>query len=110
MKKIRNIILLIGLLGVVLSCDRDLASEGITTGVIRFPSIEMQGDPIIVLHPGATYTDAGAKAFLGTDDITNQMEVDNHVNTAVGGIYTVDYTVSTVNELDQESSVIVQRT
>jgi hypothetical protein len=109
MKKIGNILFLIAVLGVVISCDRELESEGIATGVIRFPSIEMQGDAVQIISAGSTYTDAGAKAFLGAEDISSQLDIDNNVNAAVGGVYTVDYTVTTVNELDQESTVIAQR-
>ena len=109
MKNVIQIVLVILFLGAVLSCDRELESEGIAKGVIRYPSILLEGEDPIVIQAGQEFIDPGAKAFLGTDDITEQMETVSTVDTDVPGVYQVTYTVSTVNELDQASTVTASR-
>lgn len=105
MKKFKNILLIIACLSVVVSCDRDLESEGIATGTIRYPSIRIQGEELLILPKGVSYQDEGAQAFLGEDDITPELVTQSDVNTALPGIYTVDYQVSIINELDQPATV-----
>lgn len=101
---------MIAVLASIVACDRDFDSDDIAVGVIRFPAIQLQGDRVVIVPAGSTYTDAGARALLGDEDITSTMETSNNINLAVPGIYTVDYAVTTVNELGQESSVTDQRT
>lgn len=91
------------------SCEDD-KSEGIAEGVIRYPSIVLEGEDPYVMQSGNTFSDPGAKAFLGTDDITSELESESTVNTNVPGVYQVTYTVTTINELGQESTVTVNRT
>lgn len=92
-----------GLVVLAIACDRELDSEGVATGVIRFPSIEVQGESPVILEAGSDFSDPGAKAYLGTDDITSQLNTENHVDANTPGVYTVDYSVATTNELDQQS-------
>lgn len=109
MTKLKYILILLILTIGFGSCDRDLESEGLTEGVIRFPSIIMNGDEVISLKVGDTYQDEGAKALLGTDDITGQLTTEGNVDTSVPGVYLLDYSVSVVNELDEQSSVSATR-
>jgi hypothetical protein len=108
MKKILITILGVGLLPFI-SCESDLDSEGVTKGVIRYPSIEVLGETPFVLEAGSTFDDPGAKAFLGEDEITDQLEMASSVDAATPGVYTVTYSVATINELDQTSEVQVSR-
>lgn len=94
---------MVGVIALTIACDPELDSEGIATGVIRFPSIEVQGENPVLVEAGSEFTDPGAKAFLGTDEITNELVTENHVDTSTPGVYTVDYAVATTNELDQQS-------
>ena len=110
MKKIKSIMLMLGLIAWTIACDRELESEGIATGVIRFPSIEVQGENPVVISSGSDFTDPGAKAFLGTDDITDQLTTEDHVDVNTPGVYSVDYSVATTNELDQQSVATASRT
>jgi hypothetical protein len=108
MKKLT--ILLVGIVALTIaSCDEP-ETKGIAAGVIRYPSIIVDGEDPLVIQAGQSYTDPGAKAFLGTDDITSEMDTESTVDTNVPGLYQVTYTVSTINELDQESTVTVSRT
>ncbi len=109
MKKIKNIFLSLGLLSLAMACDRDFDSEGITVGTIRFPSIELSGDIPYLQPKGSPFVDPGARALLGTDDITDRMEIDSDVDTSVPGLYLINYTVTTTNELEQESTALRRR-
>lgn len=110
MKRIKNIFVMVAVLASIVACDRDFDSDEIAVGVIRFPAIQVLGDPVVIVPAGSSYTDAGARASLGTDDITSTLETTNNINLNAPGIYTVNYSVSTVNELGQESSVTQVRT
>src|SRR5688572_22674395 len=109
MKYLKNIFFAVALIFILISCERELESEGITTGVIRYPAILIEGEDPLVIMAGSEYEDAGATATLGTDDITSQMTTNNQVDTSTPGVYTVDYEVSATNELDQESTVNASR-
>lgn len=108
MKHIVKIILFAGLIAMA-SCEND-ESENIAKGVIRYPSIVLEGEDPLVIEAGGTFTDPGAKAFLGTDDITTELESESNVDANTPGVYQVTYTVSTTNELGQESTVTLNRT
>ncbi|HMV10041.1 MAG TPA: DUF5011 domain-containing protein [Cyclobacteriaceae bacterium] len=108
MKHIVKIIFFSGLIAMA-SCEND-ESENIAKGVIRYPSIVLEGEDPLVIEAGGTFTDPGAKAFLGTDDITTELESESNVDANTPGVYQVTYTVSTTNELGQESTVTLNRT
>jgi hypothetical protein len=109
MKNIVKTLFLVGLVAFVTSCEDD-KSEGIAEGVIRYPSIVLEGEDPVVIQSGSTFTDPGAKAFLGTDEITDELTSESTVDANVPGVYQVTYTVTTINELDQESTVTLNRT
>jgi hypothetical protein len=109
MKRIQSIFFTIALLVIAMACDDEPESKGVAVGVIRYPAIEIQGDELTMIAAGGTYEDAGARAFLGTDDITGELETSSNLDPTTPGVYTVNYTVSTVNELDQESTATAQR-
>lgn len=108
MKNIVKTFLFAGLL-LLAACEND-ESENIAKGVIRYPSIVLEGEDPLVIEAGGTFTDPGAKAFLGTDDITTELESESNVDANTPGVYQVTYTVSTTNELGQESTVVLNRT
>lgn len=59
------------------------------------PEITRQGSSKIILTVGTPFTDPGATAQDNVDgDISNQIVVDNPVDTNVPGIYTITYNVS----------------
>jgi hypothetical protein len=109
MKKIKNIVVMLALLATVVACDREFDSDGLAVGTIRFPAIQVTGDPVVIVAQGGSYTDAGATASLGADDITSRLETDSDVDLTHAGVYTVSYSVTNVNELEQETTVVQQR-
>ena len=59
------------------------------------PVITLLGDATVTIEVGSDYTDAGATASDNYDgDITANITVENPVDTAVVGTYTVTYNVS----------------
>ena len=100
---------MIAVLATVMACDRDFESDNIAVGTIRFPAIQLKGDDVVIVNQGGTYSDAGATASLGSDDITSQLETSTNLDLTKSGIYTVDYSVTNVNELGQETTVTQQR-
>lgn len=88
---------------IAVSCDKELESEGIATGTIAFPSVIVLGPSQVVLVAGETFDDPGAQAFLGTDEISEQLVVSSDVDVNVPGVYSIVYSVATVNELGDES-------
>lgn len=108
MRNIMRVLFLAGLATFVSACEND-ESEGIMKGVIRFPSIILQGNELTFIGEDELYSDAGANAFLGLDDITNDMVTESTVDTSIPGVYTVNYSASVINELGQESVATEQR-
>ncbi len=72
---------------------------------IKFPSISLNGASPLIIVAGDAFTDPGAVATLGADDISSDMEVTSDVDASTVGVYSIDYTVSNVNALGQESTV-----
>ena len=111
MKRIKNILWMIAAFGVVIACERDLESEGITVGLIRYPALQINGDQLIVLRAGVDeFVEEGAVATLGVDDISGQIEMSGEVDDATPGIYEVNYSVTIENELGEESTRSATRT
>ncbi len=65
--------------------------QGDTAG----PTIQLIGTPEVALAVGAAYNDSGATATDAVDgDVTSRITVDNPVDTAVIGSYTVTYSAT----------------
>ncbi|HKO80861.1 MAG TPA: immunoglobulin-like domain-containing protein [Chitinophagaceae bacterium] len=106
--KLINKFLLIGILPLLItSCEKD--TEHVSKEVkVSFPTITLNGDEVVKLGLGATYTDAGAKL---TDDIsgavTDILPVSNNVNTAEAGLYVVSYSAANANGFEATEARIV---
>jgi hypothetical protein len=75
------------------------------------PVIVVTGSPTVTINLGGTYTDAGATATDNIDgDISDQIVVDNPVDTSQVGTYTITYTVDDFagNSTVATRTVIVQ--
>ena len=72
------------------SCDK--TTEGVTD-VLYYPVISLDGGRVL-LTVGDTYTEPGYSAALGTEDLTDKVEVSNNINTNAPGFYTVTYKVT----------------
>lgn len=86
MKRIKIIILSFGLLAFLAACEKDVKD---TSKITYFPIIELQGDEIINLTVGDTYTEPGGKAFEGTNEI--ELKTTGSVNTSTPGVYIITY-------------------
>lgn len=75
------------------SCDK--SSEGVTK-VTYYATLEMNGEDLVVVPKGGSYNDAGCKATLKGEDVSDQIQTENPVNLQQSGVYTVNYKV--VNE------------
>ena len=57
-------------------------------------SLELVGDEEITISVGSNYKDAGFKAtYSDGSDASDEVEVDNSVDTSTAGVYTVSYYV-----------------
>lgn len=64
------------------------------TRITYYPVLEVLGESSVFVAKGSTYNDAGAKATLNGEDISDQVKVNSTVDTNVPGIYTVNYSVA----------------
>lgn len=92
---------------VITSCEKD--TEHVSKEVkVSFPTITLNGDEVVKLGVGATYTDAGAKL---KDDIsgaiTDIQPTSNNVNTAQAGLYVVNYLAANANGFEASEARII---
>ena len=71
------------------SCDKD--TEGLTD-VLYYPVITLDGG-YVAIPLGGTYVEPGYSAALGSEDLTDQVEVTNNINPQQLGRYQVRYSV-----------------
>jgi Domain of unknown function (DUF5011) len=103
MKNIKYILFYFGLIVLFTNCERDFESEGITVGVLRYPSVKLKGAPAVVVVQGETYQEQGATALLGEEDISTQVLIEGDVDTSTPGVYPVNYSVAIQNEIGKSS-------
>ena len=68
--------------------------------IIYFPSVTINGDRLIILNEGDTYTEPGVVATLNGDSV--QYTTTGQVNASVPGVYDLQYTA--VNEQGYSAS------
>lgn len=113
-KVIRGFLGLAGLAMIMVSCEFFVAPEetlDVQTGEILFPSLTLAGDQYLTFEAGSitAFDDPGVVATLGAEDISDQVEVSGTVDVNTPGVYTIVYSVTTINALDQESTVTASR-
>lgn len=73
------------------SCNDD--NDQLTdTRVTHFATIELEGEELMVLNVGESYTEPGYTAMEGTEDITSKVVVSGAVDSNEAGFYTLTYT------------------
>lgn len=73
------------------SCDDD-ESEGLSR-ITTYAVLELNGDDLMKVNVGESFSDPGCVATMGSDDVSDQIQVSSNVNTSVPGFYTVNYVV-----------------
>ena len=110
----RKFLALTGLGILMVSCEYFVAPDetlDVQTGEILFPSITLMGEQYMTFETGTitAFDDPGVEATLGADNISEQVEVSGTVDVNTPGVYTIIYSVTTINALDQESTVTASR-
>lgn len=113
-KKMKNIkyLFFILLAVAVSSCEYFESPDetvAVRKGFITYPAITLNGDQYVTVQAGSDYEDPGVVATLGTEDISGDVLVTGEVDPNTPGMYVLTYSVSIVNELDEEASVSQQR-
>lgn len=69
------------------SCDKD--TTGDVSRVTNYPLLELQGDQFMTIMVGSTFTDAGATATIGSEQITPA--ISGSVDANATGVYVLTY-------------------
>lgn len=110
--EIKHIVISVMLILVITGCERELESEGIASGIIRYPSITLnEGQSVVLVAGEESYKEAGAVALLGNDDISEKITIEGaeDIDTSTPGVYPVNYSVTIINELEEELTVTESR-
>jgi len=104
MKKI-IIALLIASGGIFTSCE-DISSDNLSRVTI-YPIVTMNGDNVVVLTQGDSFTDDGASALSGSDEL--EITTTGSVDATTPGVYKITYTASNTDGFDasQTRTIIV---
>ncbi len=84
------------------SCD-DETTAGFTE-ITYYPTLELLGEPSVIAPLGQNYVDAGVKAELLGEDVTDQVVINSSVDTNVGGVYSVSYEIINVDGYSRKTS------
>jgi hypothetical protein len=97
MKKIKTNTWLLLTVLLLLSCERDLETEGLSR-ITNYPVMTMLGDEWVVVMQGGTYTDPGATATIAGQPVEvsiTQMPTPNQMpDPNVPGVYVTTYTAT----------------
>lgn len=109
MKRIHSILLLLALPALIITgCKKDTTADVSKVVKVSFPEITLNGNALVIVATGATYTDAGAKL---KDDITGAITdiqpSSNPVNTAQPGLYVVTFSAKNANGFETTASRLV---
>jgi Domain of unknown function (DUF5011) len=93
---------------VMTGCKKETTADVSKTVKVSYPEITLNGSPLVILAPGATYTDAGAKL---KDDVTGAITdikpSSNPVNTAQPGLYVVTFSALNANGFEATATRLV---
>ncbi len=74
------------------ACENN-TTEGFTR-VTYYPTLELKGEPSIIVSKGEAYVDAGYSAMLNGVDVNDQVEVTTDLDTNTPGVYTINYKIT----------------
>lgn len=81
-----------------------------TALIIQFhgkPIVQIKGEKTIELEYGSEYIDQGINAFTKFKNISNEVVVENNVDTSKVGSYTVTYKVPYLNKYDTYTRTVI---
>ncbi|MDH5399989.1 MAG: DUF5011 domain-containing protein [Cyclobacteriaceae bacterium] len=81
---INKSILFLLLMPLLFGCKGDLETEGISR-ITYFPDFEMEGDALIIISPGESFTDPGIKAFENGVELSVSSSVTGRFSGYKGG-------------------------
>jgi len=104
MKKIIIALLIISG-GIFTSCE-DTSSDNVSRVTI-YPIVTMNGDSVVVLTEGGSFTDEGAIALSGSDEL--EVTTDGTVDASTPGVYKITYSASNNDGFDasQTRTIVV---
>lgn len=80
------VVLMLGFVG----CKKE--SKGLTR-ITTYAELELLGDNPLLLAKGSEFVDPGALAFMGEQDVTDQIKVTGSVDPTTSGVYQLTYKV-----------------
>ncbi|WP_462250333.1 immunoglobulin-like domain-containing protein [Ferruginibacter sp.] len=105
MKSLYRLLFLFAALS-LFSCKKETTKD--VSQVYKVPSIALKGDDVVTVAIGAAYTDAGAKYTAEDGTVSDIQSTSSNVNTAVAGLYLVNYAVTSKSGIYQtEASRLV---
>jgi hypothetical protein len=91
MKKIFLFGLMLGAMTLGLTSCNDDNDQLTDTRVTNYIQLSINGDDVVYVDANSTYTDAGCKAELAGEDVSDMVKVYNPVNTSMIGPYEIVY-------------------
>ncbi len=92
MKKILTFAVIAATLFTGLCSCQKLTTEGVTR-ITYYPILTLEGESTVFLDKGATFVEPGYYAELNGEDVTSKVEVKSNINSAVSGVYSVNYSI-----------------
>lgn len=89
MKKNLIIILSIALTLLAVSCKK-VTTDGVTR-VTYYPTLTLLGPAYVTMDLGSTFSDPGFTAIMNEEDISDQVEITDNIDSSKPGLYTVNY-------------------
>jgi hypothetical protein len=90
------------------SCKKETTEDVSSIVKVSYPEITLNGNELVTVAVGASYTDAGAKL---TDDITGAVSdiqpTSSNVNTAQPGLYVVTFSAANSNGFETTATRLV---
>ena len=105
MKKILLITLVAAF--VLSSCKEE--SLGVSF-VVTYPIMTLTGDEALTIPLGGTYVEKGCVVKEGTTDLSSLVKISGTVNSAVAGVYTINYTYKNAGKIYPQDSLTLTAT
>lgn len=90
MKKTLSYLLIFVLSVALWSCEK--TTEGLTR-ITYYPTLEILGEPTIILNVGETYTDEGCYAELNGEDVSSEVQATSNIDNTTPGVYSISYII-----------------